>query len=96
MLFVDFFDLQLTIVNQIHDPPIEICIRKFDIEARILAFYILKEIYLSDHMLKFEFGIICVKRMLKTRFVGLTPSDEPFKDISGLKSALINKQMIRV
>ena len=47
-------------------------------------------------MLKFEFGIICVKRMLETRFVGLTPSDEPFKYISGLKSALINKQMIRV
>ena len=47
-------------------------------------------------MLKFEFGVICVKRMLQTRFVGLTPSDEPFEDVSGFKSALINKQMIRV
>ena len=47
-------------------------------------------------MLQFEFRVICVERMLQARFIGLTPSDKPFKDISGLKSALINKQMIRV
>ena len=47
-------------------------------------------------MLQFEFCVICVERMLQTRFIRLTPSDKPFKDVSGLKSALINKQMIWV